>query len=280
MLAKPLANGDVVGRPVQRERLHGHHQHHGRRRSARPARPATRLNDLWSGARAPPPPARSAPPSRATARRCTGSAAAPPAPASVRACAGPAPTGAWTSRPAVPPTVPRSTIWDCNGGDQPAVDRTPPQPAAGLRRRSAWTPTTTGTTTGTKVEHLGLQRPDQPAVAVERQRHRHRCPVRTVPGRHRGAPPPTAPSSSSTPARATAIRSGGAPERGHRPQLAASRRAPSRSCQRVTALPSGSSNLSSVITPGLVVASGRSAQWGTNRDRSAARSATPRDSVP
>ena len=42
-----------------------------------------------------------------------------------------------------------------------------------------------GTSNGTAVDHLGLQRPDQPAVEPQRQRHHHRRAVRAVPGRQR-----------------------------------------------------------------------------------------------
>ena len=49
---------------------------------------------------------------------------------------------------------------------------------------SAWTPTA-GTTNGTAAVDLGLQRPDQPAVERQRQRHHHRRAVRAVPGRQR-----------------------------------------------------------------------------------------------
>ena len=42
-----------------------------------------------------------------------------------------------------------------------------------------------GTTHGTKVDHLDLQRPGQPAVEPQLQRHHHRRAVRPVPGRDR-----------------------------------------------------------------------------------------------
>ena len=42
-----------------------------------------------------------------------------------------------------------------------------------------------GTSNGTAVDHLGLQRSGQPAVERELQRHDHRRPVGTVPGRQR-----------------------------------------------------------------------------------------------
>ena len=75
-------------------------------------------------------------------------------------------------------------LWDCHGGTNQRWTYTASRQLM-VYGNKCLDANGQGTSNGTAVDHLGLQRSGQPAVEPQRQRHHHRCPVRTVPGRQR-----------------------------------------------------------------------------------------------
>ena len=75
-------------------------------------------------------------------------------------------------------------LWDCHGGTNQRWTYTASRQLT-VYGNKCLDANGQGTTNGTAVDHLGLQRSGQPAVERQRQRHHHRRPVRTVPGRQR-----------------------------------------------------------------------------------------------
>ena len=78
-------------------------------------------------------------------------------------------------------------IWDCNGGTNQTWTHTSSEPADPHRRRHDTVPgrQRAGHQSRHQGHHLELQRPGQPAVEPQLQRHHHRRAVRPVPGRDR-----------------------------------------------------------------------------------------------
>ena len=101
-------------------------------------------------------------------------------------------------------------IWDCNGGANQTWTHTASNQLTVYSGSSqlCLDAYNNQTSAGHQGGDLAVQRPGQPAVAAELQRHHHRRPVRTVPGRDRQRRPPTARWSSCGPATAAATSNG------------------------------------------------------------------------
>ena len=101
----------------------------------------------------------------------------------------------------------QAQLWDCNGQANQQLDLTPRRSAAGLRHQVPGRLRRRAPPTAPR-DHLGLQRPDQPAVEPQRRRHHHRRRSPDCAWTPTAPAPPTAPRSSSGRATAAPTSSG------------------------------------------------------------------------